>query len=212
MTALRESLAAADAVLRAHDRTEPTQLSARLTSARQSDARVMRSDTTRGGPLTSSSDLIVHLVESDSPEFAALVSALDAELEHRYPGLSDDGPPPAQDLLAAVVAYCDGAPVGCGALRELEPGVAEIKRMFVSREARRLGAARRILEALEKQGRALGYSAVRLGSGVRQPEALALYDSAGYRRIPLFGEYEGTTLCVCFEKTLAADEARWAEL
>ena len=153
-------------------------------------------------PLTSCSNLVVRLVECDSPDFAVLVSTLDAELEDRYPGLSTDGPPPAQDLLVAVVAYSGDAPVGCGALRELEPGVVEIKRMFVLPEARRLGAARRMLEVLEARGRALGYSAVRLGSGVRQPEALALYESCGYCRIPLFGEYEGATLCVCYEKAL----------
>jgi GNAT superfamily N-acetyltransferase len=141
-------------------------------------------------------------VEADSPDFVSLVSALDAELEDRYPGLSADAPASAQDLLVAVVAYGGDAPIGCGALRELEPGVGEIKRMFVLPEARGLGTARRMLEVLEAQGRALGYSAVRLGSGVRQPEALALYESCGYGRIPLFGEYEGAELCVCYEKAL----------
>jgi len=152
--------------------------------------------------LASCSDLIVRIAECDSPDFAVLVSTLDAELEDRYPGLSDDAPPPAQDLLVVVVTYSGDAPVGCGALRELEPGVGEIKRMFVLPEARRLGAARGMLEVLEARGRALGYSAVRLGSGVRQPEALALYESCGYRRRASFGEYEGGGLCVCYEKTL----------
>jgi putative acetyltransferase len=158
----------------------------------------------RGGDTERDTDdhMVVRLVEWDSPDFAALVSTLDAELEERYPGLGTGGPPPAQDLLVVVIAYSGDAPIGCGALRELEPGVAEIKRMFVVPEARRLGAARRMLEALETQGRALGYSAVRLGSGARQPEALALYESCGYCRIPLFGEYEGGTLCVCYEKAL----------
>lgn len=149
-----------------------------------------------------SSDDSVRLAACDSPDFAALVSALDAELEDRYPGLNEDEPPSAQDLLVAVVAYSGDAPVGCGALRELEPGIGEIKRMFVLPKARGRGAARRMLEVLEAQARALGYSAVRLGSGVRQPEALALYESSGYGRIPLFGEYEGAELCVCYEKSL----------
>jgi putative acetyltransferase len=152
--------------------------------------------------LASSSDLIVRLVGPDSPDFADLVEAFVVELEERYPGLGEDESPAAQDLIAAAVAYCGDIAVGCGALRELEPGVGEIKRMFVLLEARRLGVARRVLEALETQARALGYSAVRLGTGVRQPEALALYESAGYSRIPLFGEYEGAELCVCYEKTL----------
>jgi putative acetyltransferase len=148
------------------------------------------------------SDLVVRLVGCDAPDFAALVAALDAELEERYPGLAEDESPSAPDLLVAVVAYSGDTPVGCGALRDLEPGVGEIKRMFVLPHARRLGAARRMLEVIEARALALGYSAVRLGSGVRQPEALALYESAGYSRIPLFGEYDGADLCVCYEKAL----------
>ena len=152
--------------------------------------------------MASSSDLAVRVVEVDSPDFATLTSALDAELERRYPGLSEDEPASPPQLVLAVVAYRGGAPVGCGALREIEPGVGEVKRMFVVPEARRLGAARRVLELLEAQACALGYSALRLGSGLRQPEALALYESSGYGRIPLFGEYEGADVCVCYEKLL----------
>lgn len=149
----------------------------------------------------SSTSHVVRLVECDSPDFVALASALVVELDDRYPGLSEAEPPP-EDLLVAVVAYNGDAPVGCGALRELEPGVGEIKRMFVLPAARGQGAARRMLEALESHGRVLGYSVLRLGSGLRQPEALSLYESCGYRCIPLFGDYEGAELCVCYEKTL----------
>lgn len=147
-------------------------------------------------------DLVVRIVQCDSPDFAVLIRALDAELIARYPGLAEDESAQAQDLLVHVVAYRGDAPVGCGALRQLRPGVGEIKRMYVLPEARRLGAARRMLELLEAQARALGYPIVCLGSGVRQPEALALYESTGYRRIPLFGEYAGADLCVCYEKKL----------
>lgn len=73
--------------------------------------------------------------------------------------------------------------------------------MFVVPQARRLGVARRVLELLEARAREMGYSAVRLGTGLRQPEALALYESCGYCRVPLFGEYEGAA-CACHEKTL----------
>lgn len=148
------------------------------------------------------SEPIVRLVQADSTDFVALAAALDAELEDRYPGLSADAPPQVLDVLVALVAYIGEAPVGCGALRELEPDVGEIKRMFVLPDERGRGVARGMLGVLEEQGRALGYSAVRLGSGIRQPEALALYESSGYSRIPLFGEYEGAETCVCYEKTL----------
>lgn len=151
--------------------------------------------------MTSSPGHVVRIVETNSPDFEVLVAALIDELEVRYPGLSEEEPPP-HDLLAAVVVYEADNPVGCGALRELEAGVGEIKRMFVRPEARGRGAARRILEALETHGRSLGYTVLRLGSGVRQPEALALYESSGYRRIPLFGDYSTSELCVCYEKPL----------
>lgn len=147
-------------------------------------------------------DLTVSFVPCDSPEFAALSEALDAELEERYPGLGEDEPAAAGDLLAAAVAYVGGTPAGCGALRELEPGIAEIKRMYVAPETRGLGVARATLGALEAKAAELGYAAVRLGTGVRQPEAISLYESSGYRRIPLFGDYEGAELCVCYEKAL----------
>jgi GNAT superfamily N-acetyltransferase len=152
--------------------------------------------------LTSHSEPDVRLVASDSPDFVVLASRLDAELEERYPGLAEDAPRASKDL-EAIVAYTGETPVGCGALCELESGVGEVTRMFVAPEARRRGVARLVLAALEARARASGYSAVRLGTGVRQPEALALYESRGYRRIPLFGEYQGADLCVCYEKTLA---------
>lgn len=145
---------------------------------------------------------VIRVVELDSPDFEILAAALVDELDDRYPGLSDEEPPP-KDLLVAVVAYNAGTPVGCGALRELEPGVGEIKRLFVLPQERGNGTARRMLEALETEGRSLGYSMMRLGSGIRQPEALALYESSGYVRIPLFGEYAHSELCVCYEKSIA---------
>ncbi len=146
--------------------------------------------------------IIVRPTAPGSPDFDALVSALDAELEARYPGLSEGTTQRSQEPLVAVVAYLGGRAVGCGALRELESGVAEVKRMFVLPEARGLGVARQMLAELEARASEAGFSALRLGTGLRQPEALALYESSGYRRIPLFGEYEGAEVCVCYEKTL----------
>lgn len=152
--------------------------------------------------MASGPNFVVRVVETDDPDFLALSAALDVELERRYPGLSEDEPALGPDLAVAVVAYDDDGSLGCGALRELELGVGEIKRMFVAPEARRLGVARQVLEVLEARAIELGFKVLRLGSGRRQPEALALYESAGYAPIPVFGEYEGADVCVCYEKTL----------
>jgi GNAT superfamily N-acetyltransferase len=153
--------------------------------------------------LGSCSDCSVRFVDSCSPDFTALVSAFEVELLSRYPEIGDEESVSTPDFVLAVVAYRGAIPVGCGALRELESGVGEVKRVFVRPDSRGLGIARRVLGVLEEQGRVLGYSTLRLGSGVRQPEALALYESSGYSRIPLFGEYvEGGDLCACYEKRL----------
>jgi GNAT superfamily N-acetyltransferase len=82
---------------------------------------------------------------------------------------------------AWIVLYDAGAPVGCAGLRELEPGVAEIKRMFVTPGARGRGHARRLLAELERIARDAGQRWMRLYTTDMLPEAMALYASEGYR-------------------------------
>ena len=101
---------------------------------------------------------------------------------------------------AFLVGYADGRPVACGGLKRLGPEVVEIKRMYVAPEARGRGHARQLLASLEATARELGYRRVRLDTGARQPEARALYESAGYRPIP---DYNGNLYAsYWFEKDL----------
>ena len=95
-----------------------------------------------------------------------------------------------------------GEAVGCGALRELGDGAAEIKRMYVRPNARGAGVARRLLAALEEQARRRGLGMIRLETGAGQPEAMALYASAGYTEIQGFGDYAGHPASRCFERKL----------
>jgi GNAT superfamily N-acetyltransferase len=81
---------------------------------------------------------------------------------------------------AWIVLYDDGAPVACAGLRQLEPGVAEIKRMFVTPRARGRGHARRLLAELEEIARDAGQRWMRLFTTDMLPEAMALYASEGY--------------------------------
>jgi GNAT superfamily N-acetyltransferase len=145
----------------------------------------------------------------DGLEAALLVRRLIEEFDRRYPEQENGGPlepaevaPPAGVFL---VARCDGRPAGCGALRRRDEGVAEIKRMYVEPWARGRGVARRILAELEGAARAMGYGVIWLETGVRQPEAIGLYESSGYRRIPAYGEYVGSATSVCFEKVLSPE-------
>jgi len=74
------------------------------------------------------------------------------------------------------------------------------KQTFV--EGRRRGIARRILHALEQLAAGFNYQAIRLGTGVEQPEAIALYESSGYHRIAAYGRHSSDPRSVCFEKAI----------
>lgn len=104
--------------------------------------------------------------------------------------------------VAVVVARSGEDAVGVGALVERGDGSAELKRMFVRPDARGRGIASGILGALEEI--ALGHSiaTLQLETGPLQPEAIALYEKHGYRRIPAFGQYVGDDFSVCMEKRL----------
>jgi GNAT superfamily N-acetyltransferase len=96
--------------------------------------------------------------------------------------------------------------VGCGALRALGDGAAEVKRMYVVPAARGRGVARAVLAGLEAAARERGWSTLRLETGPRQPEAVGLYTRAGYRPIRAFGVYVGASDAahsLFFERVLA---------
>jgi len=142
-----------------------------------------------------------------SPVANSLIQSLNAELSQRYPeeGANHfrlDPEEVAEGRGAFYVAYRDGQPVGCGAVRLLDASTAEIKRMYVMPAARGRGIGWALLDSLESDARRLGARLLVLETGERQAEALALYARAGFFRIPAFGEYMGSPLSVCMVKTL----------
>lgn len=82
-----------------------------------------------------------------------------------------------------LVLYEDGIAVGCGGLRPAGAATAEIKRMFVSANARRRGYGRRLLAELEGRAATAGFRRVGLLTADVLPEARAMYEAAGYRPI-----------------------------
>jgi len=83
----------------------------------------------------------------------------------------------------------DGKMAGMGALRRLEDGVAEIKRMYVRPEHRGHGYGRKMLNKLTEAAKQFGYSTLRLDTGEFMEAAVGLYLSAGFRER---GPYPGT--------------------
>lgn len=139
-----------------------------------------------------------------------LIALLDAEVAERYGapdtfGIDIEGFAAAGGYFVLALAP-EGQAVGCGALRPFPPGEAdgtlEVKRMFVRREWRRRGVARALLRHLADTARARGATALVLETGSLQPEAVALYQSEGYFRIPRYLEFTTSSDSLCFAKDL----------
>lgn len=83
-----------------------------------------------------------------------------------------------------------------------ENGNAAMKRVFVDPAARGKGVARIIMEALEREAAKLGVGLMQLETGIRQPEAIALYRKLGYVERGPFGSYRPNPLGLFMEKQL----------
>lgn len=137
-------------------------------------------------------------------DFQSLVALLDADLaerdgdEHDFYHQFNS----IDSLKHCMLLYDKNTAVGCGAIKAFDPVSMEVKRMYVPPQERGKGIASRLLIGLETWAKELGYSRCVLETGIRQPEAIALYEKHGYQRIPNYGQYIGVANSVCFEKKL----------
>lgn len=139
------------------------------------------------------------------PDVVRLVEALDAYMRALYPAESNHLLS-IEELCAPnirfFVARIERKALGCGGLRLDPSGYGEVKRMYVDPSARGQKMGQTILMRIEEEARSAQLTRVRLETGIRQPEALGLYRSAGYRDIAPFGDYQPDVLSVFMEKTL----------
>jgi putative acetyltransferase len=155
------------------------------------------------------SSVRIESVALDEPAVRELIEELDAELHGLYPEegavhdrLEETEVTPGRGVLLAAVEDTTGHLLGCGAVRLREPGVVEIKRMYVRPHARGRGVGKALLGALEAEAEALFADRVVLETGARQLEAVELYRRAGYVEIERFGEYTDSPLSLCMSRTL----------
>lgn len=157
-------------------------------------------------------DLEIVRVDYGQPDAMRLIAEVQAEYVERYGG-NDETPlehamfePPDGSFF---VGYLDGAAVATGGWRRSSvpafgaSRTAEIKRMYVVSAARGAGLARAMLAHLEQSAASAGAQALLLETGIRQPEAIALYESSGYVAVPGFGHYQDSPLSRCFGKPLS---------
>ena len=137
-------------------------------------------------------------------DFIALVKLLDSVLkkkdgdEHSFYAQFNK----IDNIKHVVVAYENKTPVGCGALKQFDVNTMEVKRMFTSEKHRGKGIASAILSELEKWATELSYKKCILETGIRQPEAIKLYQKNGYNAIKNYGQYTDMENSKCFEKEL----------
>ena len=139
-------------------------------------------------------------VAADDPVALRLTEAMGEELSKRYGdgGLSPASPEQFRAPGTFLVADLDGVPVGCGGLRPGADRTAEVKRMYVDPAARGRGVARALLRALVEHARGNGLHRLLLETGTEQPEAMALYESEGWTRVPPFGHYAHDARTRCY--------------
>ncbi|GAA4747341.1 GNAT family N-acetyltransferase [Modestobacter marinus] len=139
-----------------------------------------------------------HLIERVQQEYVVRYGGRDAAVVDP----AEFSPPQGLFLVAEV----DGVPAGCGGWRAHGHGVAELKRMYVEPGFRRRGLAALVLAELERTAAAAGHQQLLLNSGDRQPEALALYDRAGYTPVAGYGIYADSPEAVFLGKQLVVDQ------
>jgi GNAT superfamily N-acetyltransferase len=144
-----------------------------------------------------------------TPYRSDVVRELEAEVQAEYAvryGGPDETPVDPAEFAPPdgvfVVAYVGSVPVAMGGFRRHDEDSAEIKRMFVATGHRGRGHARAVLAELERLARDAGYRRIVLETGMRQPEAMGLYASAGYAPIAGFGHYRDSPLNRCFARLL----------
>ncbi|GAB2985272.1 GNAT family N-acetyltransferase [Frigoribacterium salinisoli] len=140
----------------------------------------------------------------DSPDAVRLRAAQRVEIDALYGADTEPGEKPTADSVPVflVARDADGTAIGCGGLRLLPGGGAEIKRMYVAPGERGSGTAVALLQALEQEARARGVARLLLETGTEQHAAQRFYEREGYVPIEPFGPYVGEPTSLCYARTL----------
>lgn len=145
--------------------------------------------------------------DSENPDFVRLIKELDENLTERNGDLQMffNQFNKVDMIRQVIVAYVDGNPAGCGAIKNYQMPVAEVKRMFVRPNYRGKGVASQILIELEKWAVELGYIHMILETSKVQREAVNLYQKKGYAITENYDPYIGVDNSICFKKLLEID-------
>ena len=141
---------------------------------------------------------------SENPDFISLIRTFDIFLWERYPELKNDywGNNLIEFNSNVFIIYLNEKVVACGCFKKYNSNTVELKRMFVSPEARGLGLAQQIIKELEGEARTQGFKTMILETLYRQVEAINLYQKVGFEIIENYEPYVGLANSVCMRKSI----------
>lgn len=146
----------------------------------------------------------LRFVEPQSPDYAMLAKKLDeyyftlvGDVHLRYAEVNRP-----ENMACRIVAYDGERPVACGCWKPIDEKAAEVKRIYVLPEYRRRGLASRIIDRLEGEIAAAGYTTAILETARTTEDSRELYLSLGYELIDYYGSPAGAENCLCFRKSL----------
>lgn len=107
-----------------------------------------------------------------------------------------------EDIHDVVLAYEDNAAIGCAGFKLYQPGIAEVKRVFIEKAQRGRGISKQLMCELEGRAREKGFCKLILETGEPLVEAMNLYRSIGYKVMDHYGQYKEMPESVCMLKVL----------
>lgn len=148
---------------------------------------------------------IVH-TDGTNKDFIELCTQLDHHLNEMVGGEKQRSQYTQYNTLESIhdviVIYRDELPVACGSFKLYAEQVAEVKRVFVQKEYRGQGLAKKIMGLLEEKAKSQGFTSLILETGAMLNDAIGLYSSLGYERIENYGQYKHMKESVCMRKHL----------
>ena len=141
---------------------------------------------------------------SENPDFISLIKIFDTFLWERYPELKKDywGNNVIEFNANVFLVYLNEKPVASGCFKKYNANTVELKRMFVSPEARGLGLAQLVIKELETESKSQGFETMILETLYKQIEAIGLYQKVGFSIVDNYEPYVGLPNSVCMSKTI----------
>ncbi|KFF05288.1 GNAT family N-acetyltransferase [Flavobacterium reichenbachii] len=140
-----------------------------------------------------------------NPDFLLLIETFDAYLWDRYPELKNEYW--GNNIIEVfndnvILVYLDGKAAACGCFKKYDKWTVELKRMFVSPEARGFGLAQLVIKELETEAIKQGFKTMVLETLYKQTEAVSLYQKVGFTIVENYGPYVGQTNSICMSKSI----------